>query len=120
MRASESPIAIACLRLFTRLPFPPRPDFSVPRFRRRIALATRLPAPFPYRREEPLLRPDRFVVAMAVSGQIVAALRPSEAQATSDDTAKFLRKSETMGDAGMWSWARRSTWCWGTPSGMLA
>jgi len=36
-RASDSPIAIACFRLFTRPPFPPRPDFSVPRFRRRIA-----------------------------------------------------------------------------------
>ena len=34
-RASDSPIAIACLRLVTR--FPLRPLFSVPRLRRRIA-----------------------------------------------------------------------------------
>jgi hypothetical protein len=53
LRASERPIAIACLRLFTVPPFPPRPDFSVPFFFRRIALATVLPAAFPYRR--PLL-----------------------------------------------------------------
>jgi hypothetical protein len=33
-------MAIACLRLFTRPPRPPRPLRSVPRLRRRIALAT--------------------------------------------------------------------------------
>ena len=38
--ASESPIAIACLRLLTRPPRPPGPLRSVPRFLRRIALAT--------------------------------------------------------------------------------
>jgi hypothetical protein len=43
-RASESPMAIACLRLFTFLPLP---LFSVPRFRRRIALPTDFDAPFP-------------------------------------------------------------------------
>jgi hypothetical protein len=37
-RASESPMAIACLRLFTVLPL--RPVFSVPFLRRRIALLT--------------------------------------------------------------------------------
>jgi hypothetical protein len=50
LRASESPIAIACARLFT---VPPRPDFplfSVPCFRRRIALSTDLEAASPYRR----------------------------------------------------------------------
>jgi hypothetical protein len=36
-RASDSPIAIACFRLFTRPPLPPRPDRSVPRFRRPVA-----------------------------------------------------------------------------------
>jgi hypothetical protein len=36
-RASLRPMAIACLRLVT---FPPEPDRSVPRFRRRIALST--------------------------------------------------------------------------------
>jgi hypothetical protein len=50
LRASERPIAIACFRLFTVPPFPPFPDFSVPRFFRRIALATVLPAAFPYLR----------------------------------------------------------------------
>jgi hypothetical protein len=43
---------MACFRLFTRPPFPPLPDFSVPRFRRRIALLTDLPAAFPYRAME--------------------------------------------------------------------
>ncbi len=46
-RASESPIAIACSRLFTLPPLPPRPRLSVPFFRRFIALSTRLPADFP-------------------------------------------------------------------------
>jgi hypothetical protein len=45
---------MACLRLLTVPPLPPRPDFKVPRFLRRIALATVLPAAFPY------LRPDDF------------------------------------------------------------
>jgi hypothetical protein len=51
-------MAIACLRLFTA-PRRPRPAFSVPDFRRRIALATLLLAAFPYFRR--LL--DFFLVA---------------------------------------------------------
>src|ERR1700721_1222069 len=47
-RASESPIAIACLRLVTLPPLPPLPERSVPRFSRRIALFTLLPAALPY------------------------------------------------------------------------
>src|SRR5499427_9053243 len=39
-RASESPMAMACLRLFTRPPLPPFPLRSLPRFRLRIALST--------------------------------------------------------------------------------
>jgi hypothetical protein len=50
LRASESPMAIACLRLFTFPPFPPLPERSVPLFLRRIALATVLLAPLLYRR----------------------------------------------------------------------
>src|SRR6202041_1743126 len=53
-RASDNPIAIACLRIFTVPPFPPFPERSVPFFFRRIALATVLPAALPY------LRPDLF------------------------------------------------------------
>ena len=44
-RASERPIAIACLRLFTLPPWPLLPRFSVPCLRRRIALSTLLLAP---------------------------------------------------------------------------
>jgi hypothetical protein len=40
-------MAIACLRLLTLPPFPPLPDLSVPRFLRRMALATDLPADLP-------------------------------------------------------------------------
>src|SRR5580704_16053836 len=47
-RASESPIAIACLRLVTLPPLPPLPERSVPRFSRCIALFTLLPAALPY------------------------------------------------------------------------
>jgi hypothetical protein len=43
-RASDSPIAIACLRLFTFLPLP---DLSVPFLRRRMVLSTRFEAAFP-------------------------------------------------------------------------
>jgi hypothetical protein len=51
-------MAIACLRLFTLPPFPPPlPDLSVPRFLRRRALATVLPAALPYRRPLDFLRP---------------------------------------------------------------
>src|SRR5271170_1642223 len=48
LRASESPIAIACLRLVTLPPLPPLPERSVPRFSRCIALSTLLPAALPY------------------------------------------------------------------------
>lgn len=43
-RASESPIAIACLRLFTVPPRPPLPRFRFPRLRRCMALLTSLDA----------------------------------------------------------------------------
>lgn len=55
-RASESPMAMACFRLFTCPPLPPLPDLSVPRFFRRMALATVLLAAFPYLGELELLR----------------------------------------------------------------
>ena len=58
-RASESPIAIACLRLFTLPPLPPRPLRSVPAFRFFIADRTERPAPAPY------LRPPDFFAAIA-------------------------------------------------------
>src|SRR4051812_38537813 len=60
LRASESPIAIACFRLFTVPPLPPGPDFNVPRFFLRMALFTVLPAALPYFR--PL---DFFFPAMS-------------------------------------------------------
>jgi len=61
-RASESPMAIACLRLFTLPPLPPLPERKVPLFFRRIALATLLPAPLLYFRPDDFLRPDDFFV----------------------------------------------------------
>jgi hypothetical protein len=45
-RASDRPIAIACFRLVTFVPL--RPLLRVPRFRRRIADFTALPAPLLY------------------------------------------------------------------------
>src|ERR1700681_3720441 len=53
LRASERPMAIACLRLVTLPPLPPWPERSVPRFSRCRALLTLLPAALPY-----LVRPD--------------------------------------------------------------
>src|SRR5258708_6972623 len=55
-RASESPIAIACLRLFTEPPLPPFPERRVPFFFRRTALSTDLPAALPYLRLPDFLR----------------------------------------------------------------
>jgi hypothetical protein len=43
-------MAMACLRLFTRPPLPPLPERRVPRFLRRMALATVLLAPLLYLR----------------------------------------------------------------------
>src|SRR3979490_2384570 len=57
-RASESPIAIACLRLFTAPPLPPFPERRAPFFLRRTALSTVFPAALPY------LRPDFFFAAI--------------------------------------------------------
>src|SRR5437764_14942835 len=68
LRASDSPMAIACLRLFTLPPFPPFPLFRVPFFFRRIALATRFPAAFPYFRPPDFFRvPDFFLAAITGS-----------------------------------------------------
>jgi hypothetical protein len=50
LRASESPIAMACLRLFTF--FPLRPDFSFPRLYSCISRSTDLEAFGPYFRFE--------------------------------------------------------------------
>ena len=49
---------MACFRLLTLPPFPPRPERSVPFFRRRMALSTRLEAALPYLR----LEDDFFLV----------------------------------------------------------
>jgi hypothetical protein len=62
-RASDNPIAMACSRLFTLPPRPALPLRRVPRFRRRIALSTVLPAALPYFRRLDL-REERFFVAM--------------------------------------------------------
>lgn len=50
LRASESPIAIACWRLFTFPPLPPLPFLSVPDLRLLTALFTSLLADFEYLR----------------------------------------------------------------------
>jgi hypothetical protein len=51
-RASDRPMAMACLRLFT-LPWRPLPDLRVPAFFRLMALLTDFPAALPYRFREP-------------------------------------------------------------------
>lgn len=64
LRASERPMAMACLRLVTF--FPLRPLFSVPRFCSRITFSTFLPAPELY-----FLAEDFFFVAMNFLPSIV-------------------------------------------------
>lgn len=56
LRASERPIAIACFRIVTLPPFPPLPERRVPRFSRRMALATDVLAALPYLRPLELFR----------------------------------------------------------------
>src|SRR5258708_32572022 len=68
-RASESPIAIACLRLFTAPPLPPFPERRVPFFSRRTALSTLLPAALPYLRLLDFLREPVFFRAAMSSSQ---------------------------------------------------
>ena len=75
-RASESPIAIACLRLFTAPPLPPFPERRVPFFSRRTALSTDLPAALPYLRLLDFLRdPAFFRVAISSSRKQVCVER---------------------------------------------
>jgi hypothetical protein len=66
-RASESPIAIACFRLFT---FRPLPLLSVPFLRRRIVLATRFDADFPYLRVL-FFRPDELRLRAAIRDSVL-------------------------------------------------
>src|SRR5947207_14763735 len=66
LRASDSPMAMACFRLLTLPPLPPLPERSVPRFLRRIALFTVLPAALPYLRR-PDFRLALFLAAIWVS-----------------------------------------------------
>jgi hypothetical protein len=64
-RASDSPIAIACLRLLTVPPFPPLPDLSAPFFLLCMALFTDLPAALPYFRPlDFFFELERFLVAI--------------------------------------------------------
>src|SRR5207253_518434 len=67
--ASESPIAIACLRLFTVPPWPDLPLLSVPFFRRRIALSTVLLAPSLYLRRVVRLRAPMRMPPRRVAGR---------------------------------------------------
>src|SRR5262249_14244987 len=63
-RASDRPIAIACLRLVTRLPL--LPLFSVPRLRRCIADFTAFPAPLLYLATVPSYRRLRSALPLQI------------------------------------------------------
>src|SRR5262249_20813356 len=58
LRASDRPMAIACLRLFTLPPWPDLPRLSVPRLRRRMALFTSFDAEREYLRAMMSLQAD--------------------------------------------------------------
>src|SRR5690348_8107637 len=67
-RASDKPMAMACLRLFTLPPLPPLPERSVPRLRLRIALATVFLLFAPYFLPRDLRDPELlFFVAIMIS-----------------------------------------------------
>jgi hypothetical protein len=66
---------MACFRLFTVPPFPPRPLLSVPFFRRRIALPTLFDAALPYFRPlDRLVLLFRLAVAIGSPGLRLACL----------------------------------------------
>ncbi|HVI37485.1 MAG TPA: hypothetical protein VM684_14735, partial [Gaiellales bacterium] len=69
--ASDSPIAMACLRLFTVPPWPDFPRLRVPFLRRCMALFTDLLALLLYRRRDDRLE-ELFFVAMKPSIQVAA------------------------------------------------
>src|SRR5271163_364846 len=69
LRASERPMAIACLRLLTGPPFPPLPDRSVPFFSRRTALSTDLPAAWSYLRPPDFRELLFFLAAIFISSR---------------------------------------------------
>lgn len=97
-RASDRPIAIACLRLLTLPPFPPGPLRSVPFLRRRIALSTRLLALLPYflPLEDFLPLDDRLRAATVPSrNECVLSDRPIFVQ---DVRRLYLKKGMTSAD----------------------
>jgi hypothetical protein len=89
-RASESPIAIACLRLFTAPPVPPFPERRVPFFSRRTALSTDLPAALPYLRLLDFLGEPALSRVAISSSQKHFALRDPLLAVRSYDAAKMI------------------------------
>jgi len=71
-RASESPMATACLRLFTV--FPLRPDFSFPRLNSCISRLTSLPALGLYLRREDFLPRDRVLLLRELELRLLVAM----------------------------------------------
>src|SRR5262249_2020836 len=92
-RASESPIAMACLRLFTFPPLPPFPERRVPLFLRRMALSTLLPAAFPYSRDLPELffLPGMFPPAIERTNIVHKGVRTGE-----DETGNLIRRASAQ------------------------
>jgi hypothetical protein len=89
-RASESPIAIACLRLFTFPPWPLLPRFNVPCLRRRIALSTLFCARRPYFRPPLDFRRLRFAAMKPPSAYCHQLMRNKAA-------IEVLRHAQTEG-----------------------
>ena len=99
-RASESPIAIACLRLFTLPPLPPLPRRRVPRFRRRIVLSTFLPAALPYRRFVDFRFADFPLLAFCFVA--IGAPRTVQVPACTARTMRVLRHQDAPGHSAVW------------------
>jgi hypothetical protein len=79
-RASDKPMAIACLRLFTLPPRPFLPLRSEPRLRRRIALSTLRLAPGLYLRLDDFFRDDFLRVAMSALSFSYCSVCPTSAR----------------------------------------
>jgi hypothetical protein len=98
LRASDSPIAIACLRLFTVLP--ERPLFNLPRLRSCIAFSTFSDAFLPYlAMGPPRLRVTRAATARGVPIPVRArAVRPVLLRGRRRSTSLLCAGLKTKGD----------------------
>src|SRR5947207_5670350 len=83
-------MAMACFRFLTLPPLPPLPERSVPRFLRRIALSTVVPAALPYLRRPDFLREPFLAAIWVPPGTLEDQLCEQVVRKTLTDTHKCI------------------------------